>query len=483
MHHTDIGGITPGATAVHATEIFQEGLCIPLLKLYERGKPNDTLFRIIEKNVRVPKKVIGDLRAQVSACNGAERGLARLLERYGAETVHSNIAEMHRLAEQRMRDEIARLPDGTYEFVDYIDGFGPDPEPIVFKVRVTISGDEAIVDWTGTSPQVKGAINAPGPFIYSASYLAFRCLVGPGIPNTVGYMRPIKVIAPPGSIVNPYPPAACNARGIVGFRAMDALFGALAQALPDRIPAAGEGGATNPSIGGMDRGEPFVFTETVLGCWGGRPDRDGIDGAANLAANQSNQPVELIEADHPVEILRYGLVPNSGGPGRYRGGLAIQREYRLTADDAVFTIRSDRRAHPPYGLAGGHCGTPSYTLLYRGGVAQVVPALPLEKTDLAKGERVLHLQPGAGGHGDPLMREPGKVLEDVLDEKLTEEYARSQYGVVVDMSHRSVDVEATESLRRDLQSSARSTRTHIDLFLRAAGIAELVAATAPRSKT
>jgi len=471
VHHTDIGGLTPGGTAVHATEIFQEGLCIPLLKLYERGVPNETVFRFVEKNVRVPTKVLGDLRAQVSACHGAERGLLRLVERYGADIVHAYIGDMHRLAERRMRDEIGRLPDGVYAFTDHIDGFGEDPVPIVFKVKVTIAGDEATVDWTGTSPQVKGAINAPGPFIRSATYLAFRCLVGRGVPNTVGYMRPITVIAPRGSIVNPNPPAACNARGIVGFRAMDTLLGALAKAVPQRVPAAGEGGATNPSIGGMDKGATFVFTETVLGSWGGRPDRDGIDGAANLAANQSNQPVEMVEADNPIEIVRYGLVRNSGGPGRFRGGLAIEREYRLTADEAVFTIRSDRRAHPPYGLSGGRCGTTSYNVLRRGKTATILPALPLDKTDLVKGDRVHHIQPGAGGYGDPLQRDPAKVLEDVLDDKLSVAYAASEYGVVIDRK-RQIDAVATAKLRRRLKATSRGKAgtSHIDHFLASAGI-------------
>ena len=470
VHHTDIGGLTPGGTAVHATEIFQEGLCIPLLKLYENGVPNEIVFQFVGKNVRVPKKVLGDLRAQVSACNGAERGLLRLIARYGADTVHAYIGDMHKLAESRMREEILKIPDGIYDFTDYIDGLGESPTKIVFKVKVTITGDRAIVDWGGTSPQVKAAINAPGPFIRSATYLAFRCLIGPGMPNTVGYMRPITVIAPLGTIVNPTHPAACNARGIVGFRALDTLLGALAKAIPGRIPAAGEGGATNPSIGGLEKGQAFVFTETVLGSWGGRPDRDGIDGAANLAANQSNQPIEMIEAENPLQIIRYGLVQNSGGPGQYRGGLAIEREYQLNANEAVFTIRSDRRACPPYGLAGGLCGTPSYNVLHRNQTATILPALPLEKTDLLKGDRIHHIQPGAGGYGDPLLREPEKVLQDVLEEKLTSIYASTVYGVVVVRGK--LNLVETIRLRKQMKakSRAKSGTTHIEHFLDVAKI-------------
>ena len=224
VHHTDVGGITPGATAVHATEIYQEGLRIPLLKLYDEGRPSEMLFKIIEKNVRVPKKVLGDLRAQVAACHAGEKAFLELLGRYGAPVLHDYLDEMHDYAERVMRDEIRSLPDGSYDFTDYIDGFGHDPEPVVFQVKMTVDGDNITADWTGTSPQVKGAINAPGPFIYSATYLTLRCMVRSSIPNAEGYMRPINVIAPPGSIVNPHLPAAANARGITGFRAMDTVF-------------------------------------------------------------------------------------------------------------------------------------------------------------------------------------------------------------------------------------------------------------------
>ena len=262
VHHTDIGGITPGGTAVHATEIFQEGLRIPMLKMQDAGKQNETLIKIIEKNVRVPKKVLGDLQAQIAACNTAEKGFIELLERYGVKELNFYIEEIHNYAELVMKEEISSLPDGNYSFNDFIDGYGEDPSPINFKVNVEICGEKVIVDWSGTSPQVNCAINAPGPFIYSATYLAFRCLLRTEIPNSEGYMRPIKVIAPPGSIVNPHFPAAANARGITGFRALDTLFGALSKAIPERIPAAGEGGATNPAIGGKHGDALFVFTET-----------------------------------------------------------------------------------------------------------------------------------------------------------------------------------------------------------------------------
>jgi N-methylhydantoinase B len=478
VHHTDIGGITPGGTAVHATEIFQEGLRIPMMHLVDgaTGSENQTLLSILAANVRVPDRVLGDLRAQMAACRIAEQGLTRLVAQYGSDTTRACINRLHDLAESQMRALIRSLPPGRYEFEDFIDGFGQSPKAIRFKVAVDIRDDEAIVDWTGTSEQVDGAINAPGPFIRSATYLAFRCLVGERIPNTVGYMRPIQVIAPEGSIVNPRFPAACNARGIVGFRAVDTLLGALAQAIPGRVYAAGEGGATNPSIGGQWQGKNFVFTETILGAWGARSDRDGLDGAANLAANQSNQPIEMLEADSPIEVVEYGLARNSGGPGRYRGGMAVKRAYRILADRAVFTLRSDRRHHLPYGLDGGSPGTPSFTVHRSGTQTHLVPVLPRDKLDIAAADQILHIQPGGGGYGDPLERDPQQVLEDVLDDRITPDYARDIYGVI--MRDQGVDLSATESQRQALrqqrapgpQATSTLTLAHVRHFLCANGL-------------
>ncbi|HUG62606.1 MAG TPA: hydantoinase B/oxoprolinase family protein, partial [Methylomirabilota bacterium] len=465
VHHTDLGGIAPGSIAVYATEIYQEGLRLPLLKLVDAGRPNETVLRIIEKNVRVPRKVLGDLRAQLAACHSAETSYQRLVRRYGGDTLFRYQEALHDQAETLMREAIAALPDGEYAFRDFIDGFGPSPTPIVFNVRITIAGDTATADWTGTSPQVKAAINAPGPFLRSATYLAFRCLLGPEVPNTIGYMRPIHVHAPLGTVVNPRPPAACNARGLTGFRVVDTVFGALAQAVPDRIAASGEGGAVNISFGGDHEGELFVFAETVLGCWGARPDRDGLDGVANLAANQSNQPIELIEAENPLEITRYGFLPDSGGPGRFRGGLAIVREYRMLEDDVTFTMRTDRRHHLPYGLGGGKSGTPSWVVVDPEGKAEVVPVLPLDRTMLDRNQTVQLVLAGGGGYGNPLERDPAAVLADLQDEKITAAYARAEYGVVQDQARQSVDLGETGRLR-DRMRADRQPRpmSHVEAF-------------------
>jgi N-methylhydantoinase B len=473
VHHTDIGGITPGGTAVHATEIYQEGLRIPLLKLFDKGEPNDAIFKFIEKNVRVPKKVMGDLRGQIAACATAEKHFLELIQKYGSPTLGRYLNEMQDYAERVMRDELKALPNGTYENTEFIDGFGEEPEPIVFHVKLTIEEDEVTADWTGTSPQVKAAINAPGPWARSATYVALRCLVRADIPNSEGYMRPIKVITEPGSILNPHLPGAANARGITGFRIIDTVHGALAKAVPERIPAAPGGGLSNCSIGGLWQGEPFVFTEGIGDTWGGSPDRDGIDGISPLAANQTNQPIEMVESENPIEVLCYGFLQDSGGPGKYRGGLAYVREWRLLADEAIFTIRSDRRYHLPYGLAGGKSGTPSWNILNPGPNQKVLPVLPRESTELKKGDSVRHNIGGAGGYGDPLERDPQLVLEDVRDEKLSIDYVRREYGVVIDPYALTVDENATRRLRREMatDSSARPhAESHVEHFVRSLGL-------------
>jgi N-methylhydantoinase B len=311
-----------------------------------------------------------------------------------------------------------------------------------------VRGDELAIDWTGRSPQVKAGINSPMPFTRSAAYVAVRCAIAPDLPNSEGYMRPIHVSAPPGTIMNPLLPGACAARGITGYRMIDAILGALAQALPERVPAAGEGGSSLPSVGGYRDGQAFVHVETILGTWGGRPTADGEEGVPNPGANQSNQPVEMIEAELPIEAVEYALLPDSGGPGRFRGGLGLVREYRLLADEAVWTMRSDRRAHPPYGVQGGRPGAPSWNVLNPGPAQRVLPTLPMESVALKKGDVFRMTLAGGGGYGDPLERDPGRVLEDYLDDKVTLDHARRAYGVVIDPEVRRVDELATAELRR-----------------------------------
>jgi N-methylhydantoinase B len=431
-HHCDVGGLTPGSVAMHATEVFQEGLRLPILRLYEAGKPNETLFKVIASNTRQPVQVMGDLRAQLAACDVGERGLLQQLDKYGAAALHRYLAELHAHAERQMRAVIAAIPDGEYRYTDYIDGFGDSPKPLVVAVAVKISGDEIGIDFTGTSRQVPAGINCPIAMARSASYCAIRCIGEHDMPNCAGYMRPITVTAPSGCLLNPVLPAACGARGVMGYRVFDAIMAALAQVVPDKVIAAGEGGPSLISIGGYHEGRPFILTEVLVGTWGARAGRDGLEGISNPAANLSNQPVELLEAELPLQVVRYGLVPDSGGAGRQRGGLAFVREFRLRADRAVLTVRSDRRDHPPYGLSGAEPGSPSLNYLDRGGGEQLLATMPMAALELKAGDTFRHVAAGGGGFGPALERAPEKVLEDVLDEKVSLQAAREKYGVIID---------------------------------------------------
>lgn len=449
-HQNDIGGIVPGSNSIGSTEIFQEGLRLPLLKLVDAGRENGAIWDILAANVRVPDKVIGDVKAQVAACLVGEREFAKLFARWEPERFRAACAEIHDYAERLTRAEIADIPDGTYRFENHIDGLGEAAQPIPFRVALTVRGDEAVVDWTGTSPEVRAGINAPLPFTLAASYAAIRSVLSPDIPNAQGFTRPIRVVAPPGTIVNPRPPAACGARGITGFRMMDCLMGALAQALPDRVPADGSGGSTLPTIGGRHDGKPFIFVETIMGAWGGSPSQDGQDGVAHLGANQSNVPVETIEAEYPLRVERYGFVPDSGGAGRHRGGLAIERTFRLLADEATLTVRSDKRRFPPYGLAGGRPGSGSLSVVNPGTARErVLPVLVTEPVALERGDVFRHVLAAGGGWGDPRDRDPERVLEDLRLGRVTLEGARRDYGVAIvarDGGY-AIDAAATAALR------------------------------------
>jgi N-methylhydantoinase B len=445
-HQTDMGGRVPGSNASDSTEIFAEGLRIPPLYFQRAGQPNETLLRLIEKNVRVPEMVLGDLASQVSACLIAERELARLVERYGTEALSAAFLELLDYAERMTRAELAGWPDGVYCFEDFIDDDGIDERPIPIRVTLTVAGDRLVADFSGTSTQVKGAINATPSFARSAVYLTVRSVMEADVPNNAGFMRPISVITPPGSIVNPNLPAAFAARGLTGFRLIDALFGALAQVRPERVPAACEGGNTGVSIGGWDpeRG-PFIFVEFVCGTGGARPGLDGVDGHTNPGVCMSNVPCEVVEVESPVVVERYGLLPDSGGPGCFRGGLALVRDYRFVGEEAILQVRSDRRRIRPYGLAGGQPGTPSSNVLNPEGEARELPS-KLTMT-MRRGDLLHHVQPAGGGLGDPLTRDPRLVLADVLDEKLSPEAARRDYGVVLTGDGQQIEQEATAALR------------------------------------
>ncbi len=448
-HHSDVGGIVAGSNALGAHEIFQEGLRLPVVKFLERGVPNQALWDVITLNVRTPEKVMGDLQAQIAACKSCEKELSDLFDRYGVETVLQYADHLQDYAEELTKSEIRKVPNGIYSFTDHIDGLGKDPQPVVLNVKVIVEDETVIVDWEGTSKQVPGGINPSFPFTKSCAYAALRSILDADIPNCEGFSRPITVKAPLGSLLNPKFPAPCGARGITGYRMIDCLFGALSSAVPDNVTADTTGGSTLPTISGYLNGKAYVFCETFMGTWGGTSKHDGQEGVPHMGANQSNVSVEMIEQDYPIRINQYGLVPDTGGAGQYRGGLALMREYESLHDGALLNVRSDKRDFPPHGLFNGKNGKPSKNILNPDSKQKILPVLMTEVEALNRGDVFRHIMAGGGGYGDPLKRKPELVLKDVIEEKVTIAGAKEDYGVVIIKTAEKflVDSFATKKLR------------------------------------
>jgi N-methylhydantoinase B len=445
-HHTDVGGRVPGSNASDSTEVYQEGLRIPVVKLYERGVVNDIMERVIAQNVRVPDRVLGDLRAQYAASQVGVRELTALFDRYGRDDARRYFAELLDYAERLTREEIRRWPKGTFHFEDFIDDDGLSPEPIPIRVALTVHEDRVSVDYTGSSPQVRAAINSTLSYTKSCTYLSVRCALKGDVPNNAGVFRCIEVHVPEGTVLNPIEPAAVAARALTGYRVFDAMLGALAQVVPDRIPAAGEGGNTVVCLSGKkDDGSSYIIVDMICGAWGGRPGSDGIEAITNASQNLSNTPVETLEAQHPVRVEAYELEPDSCGAGRYRGGLGIRRSYRVLADDVLLQLRADRMKFQPYGLQGGLPAKSASNRLQHGGeTTELASKVGMR---IARGSVVTHTQPGGGGFGDPLLRPAQEIERDVWDHKLSADFVRQHYRAVVDPASGRLDAARTQALR------------------------------------
>ena len=398
-HHSDVGGMTPGSMPL-SRELYQEGVIIPPLKLAEAGQVNQSLLELVLANVRTPGERAGDLRAQMASNHRGVERVRELVGRYGREQVDHYMRGLLEYAERMTRHLIADLPDGTYRFQDSMDDDGVDPEPVKIEVAITIQGDQAIVDFTGTSPQRKGSINAVYAITLSATHYAFRALIDLDIPSNSGCLVPIKVIAPEGTLVNALRPAAVAGGNVeTSQRITDVLLGALAQAFPDRVPAASQGTMNNLTIGGWDseRRKPYAYYETIGGGMGARPGKDGADAIHTHMTNTLNTPIEALEFAYPFRVERYEIRRGSGGRGRFRGGDGIRRDIQLL-EEAQITILSERRKIAPYGLAGGQNGQLGRNLLIRDGEEQELPG----KVSLLvqAGDVISVRTPGGGGFGE-----------------------------------------------------------------------------------
>ena len=445
-HHGDIGGRVAGSAATDNTEIFQEGIRIPWTRLYVDEKPVGEFIKLLLANVRLPRMTLGDINAQVAACRVGESSLRAIADRYGASRLRRLMTSLVDHTEELMRSEISKWPDGSATFTDYIDSDGLEMRDVPIRATVTVDGDELIVDLSESAPMVKGALNSTRSFSEATAYHVALCAVAVRIPTTSGAFRPIRVITEPGTIVHVTMPGASSMRGVTGFRVYDAINGALAQLMPKQISAAGEGGNSLAIFSGTaPNGEEFVYFELIAGTWGANAQGDGNDGLCNIGAGVANIPVEVAESEYPILIERYGLVQDSGGPGKFRGGLAIERSWRCLVD-ASLLVRTDRQTHAPYGLEGGEAGGLSSNFIQLDGSATERSMPAMFSTNIPAGSIYRHVQPGGGGWGPPYDRDPELVALDVRNEKVSAEVALEVYGVAIDRDG-IVDYEATNQAR------------------------------------
>ena len=445
LHHTDLGGRVPGGNAADSSEIFQEGLRIPPSKIYTAGVPNLTLLRIIEYNTRIPQRMMGDIWAQIATLEGARNDLDKIIGGMGMQAYQAYATELIDYTERLTRVNIAALPDGEANFTDWNDDDGAGSGPIRFQLKLTKRGDEFIADYTGTSPQGRGAVHTNLAFTKSCTYATLRTVLDWDIPNNAGFYRAITVIAPEGSFVNVRYPAALGARGQAGFRIRSVVFGALAMLLPDRIPACAGGSEFAIVFAGYEEqgSKPFLHLEFHNNSGqGGGPDRDGQDGGPYCVGNLANVPVELIEAENPVLVEEYSLLPDTGGAGEFRGAMGIARQYRLLADQATVQLRSDRHLHACWGLHGGGAGAVSHSIMNPDAPNREEMSSKFVRT-MRQGEVFRAEMAGSGGYGDPIKRDPQAVARDVRQGNVTRAHALAAYGVVIADDGFEIDLAAT----------------------------------------
>jgi N-methylhydantoinase B/oxoprolinase/acetone carboxylase alpha subunit len=400
-HHADVGGMSPGSMPL-AQEIFQEGIRIPPVRLVRAGKLQTEMWSLILANVRTPVEREGDLLAQLMSLQRGEDRLRFVAERYGPAVVTRNMRQLQAYSEKMMRAALRTIPDGTVRFEDWLDDDGASGKPVRIAVELRIAGDEVEVDFTESDPQAAGPVNANRAILVAATGYVFRCLLRDEVPFTSGLLKPIRVIAKPGTVVSAEMPAAMAAGNVeTSQRITDVLLGALSQVLPDRIPAASSGTMNNLSFGGYDlvRDRPFAYYETIAGGMGAGPDHDGLSAVHTHMTNSWNTPVEALEHQLPLRIREYGVRRNSGGRGARKGGDGVVREWEFL-EPAKVTLLSDRRTRGPYGLHGGEPGKPGLNTLIRGGKNTMIPA----KTEFRaeSGDRLRIETPGGGGHGNPV---------------------------------------------------------------------------------
>jgi N-methylhydantoinase B len=449
-HHVDVGGIAPGSMPTISSEIFQEGLRIPPVRLKHGGEVDEEMMQLIANNVRTPYETIGDFQAQFAANNVGERRLKEIIAKYGPEEAAFYMQELINYSERRMLSVIGDLPRGRFEFEDYLEGDGLSERQMTIRATVDITSDTITVDFTGTSPQAKGSVNSTRAVTLACVYFALKSVIDPELPSSAGAFKPVRVITPKGSLVNPrFPAPVSNANINTAQRIADVILGALAQGIPKRVPAASTGSMSIFTIGGAnpESGLYYSYVETYGGGQGAMYNADGMDGVHSNMTNTRNTPAEVIEIAYPLRVEKYGLVPDTDGAGQFRGGLGLTREITILEHEATISIGTERRKIKPWGLAGGQPGGPSQTwIVTPQGDTQTLPTKVT--TILPPGTKIVLQTAGAGGYGDPFTRDSKSVATDVAEGFITAARARQAYGVAIDQKTGTPDEALTKTLRQ-----------------------------------
>ncbi|MBI1777925.1 MAG: hydantoinase B/oxoprolinase family protein [Proteobacteria bacterium] len=455
-HMLDMGGKSAGSMITDATEIFQEGLALPVCKFYDAGKPNDTLWRIIERNVRVPKAVFGDIMALIAAGRTAAAHVVAMIEHHGLGTFDALVPALLDHSERLTRAAIERIPDGVYAFADYLDNDGIDLDHrIKIAVSIEVKGSAMHFDFTGSDPQTRGPANCGPGGILAPVHFVVRALTGHDIPSNSGCFRPVRVTVPSRSVVSAERPAPVCIRYHTMKRIADTLMGALATVLPERIPAAPHGSDLCGSWGIVDPAthERFVFMDIFSGGVGASLRSDGVDQLSCDMGNGRNIPAEAVELEYPIRVWKHRKRIDSGGAGRFRGGLGVERELELLRGETSISARGDRHLTPPWGLHGGRPGARNVIVIERkDGQREIVHGRIM--LQLKAGDRFIGMTAGGGGNGPPSERKIEAVLDDVADGKVSRGRAAEIYGVVIaeDMT---VDHAATARRRAELAAAGQ----------------------------
>ncbi|WP_317154811.1 hydantoinase B/oxoprolinase family protein [[Mycobacterium] appelbergii] len=454
-HHQEIGGMVAGSLPPNATDLFQEGLQIPPMKLVDAGAPVQQVFDILERNVRTPHVVMGDLRAQLAACKLAGDRVSDLCEELGSDLVAEILESLLAQSDTLTRERIAAMPDGVYEFTDYMDDDGVNvDEAVRIKATVTVAGSELTVDFTGTQDQVRGPFNCVPASSISAVYYVLRAVTGNDIPNNSGCYRSVNIVLPEGSLVNPRRPAPVNSRTATVRRICDTLLGCFQQIVPKLVPAASCGQLLVMNFGGTDpaTGEFYVTSELGVGGMGGRSGLDGVDAIETDATNCMNVPAETIELESPVRVLSWEITPDSGGAGTWRGGCGTRKTFQLMDGTATANYRGERHRSAPWGVDGGAEASRTWAQVVRhNGDRENLPSKTM--VSLGAGDQLTVELSGGGGYGSPLLRDPHSVLRDVEDQRVSLNAASSEYGVVIIDGVVELDrtIELRNRLRTDIE--------------------------------